>query len=121
MRVRQDLHGRCFDGAFPRSPIRASALLEPITSWSEMFREAQAVGVEFDEFWHQAVEDGVASFCRWLGEQRATVLVVHDESGITYVECRKVGDVQLSRIEAASIIAAVVRAYRTPRIEFVLH
>lgn len=98
--------------AFPPPPIPASALLVPITSWPEMFREETTTRVEFDAFWHECVEDRVAYFFSWLGEPRSTVLVVWDDEGLTHVECRKIGDLVLSTTESMPIIAELGRALR---------
>jgi hypothetical protein len=48
--------------AFPPSPVAGSELLVPITSWPEMFCETAITGVEFDLFWYDSVEEGVAYF-----------------------------------------------------------
>lgn len=78
-----------------------------------MFREETTTGVEFDAFWHESVEQGVAYFFRWLGEPRSTVLVVWDKEGLTHVECRKTGDLYLSTAESMPIIAELGRAFRS--------
>lgn len=44
-----------------------------------MFREAAITGVEFDLFWYDSVEEGVAYLFSWLGEPRSTVLVVWND------------------------------------------
>ena len=97
---------------FPSPPIVASELLTPITSWPEMFREETITGVEFDAFWYESIEQGVAYFFRWLGEPRSTVLVVWDDEGLTHVECRKIGDLVLSTTESMPIIVELGRAFR---------
>jgi hypothetical protein len=100
------------EGAFPPPPVKASEFLLPITTWSEMFRETQFTGVEFDEFWYDSVEDGRAYFFRWLGESRSTVLVVWDAERPTHIECRKSGDLLASADEAERIIAEVTLLFR---------
>ena len=99
------------DGAFPLPPIKGSNLLVPITTWVEMFHETQITGVEFDEFWYEKVEEGVAYFFKWHGKPRATVLVVWDEEGPTHIECRTLGDLFISEIEGVSIRAEVVKLF----------
>ena len=101
------------DATFPPSPVAASELLVPITSWPEMFRETAVTGVEFDLFWYDSVEKGVAYFFSWRGEPRATVLVVWSDSGPTHIECRKVGDTVTSESESMSIIAEVTQLFRS--------
>lgn len=100
------------EAVFPPPPVAASKLLVPITSWPEMFREETTTGVEFDEFWYESIEQDVAYFFRWLGEPRATVLVVWDNEGFTHVECRKIGDLLLSTTESMPIITELGRAFR---------
>jgi len=95
------------EGGFPPPPVEASELLEPITTWSEMFHEAKFTGVKIDEFWYDSVEDGVAYFFSWLGEPRSTVLVIWDDERPTHIECRKVGDLLASADESERIIAEV--------------
>lgn len=99
--------------AFPPAPVAATELLIPITSWPEMHREAAVTGVEFDLFWYDSVEEGVAYFFSWMGEPRSTVLVVWNDEGPTHIECRKVGDLQASSTESQPIIAAVTHLFRS--------
>ncbi|MBN8454647.1 hypothetical protein, partial [Accumulibacter sp.] len=58
---------------FPPPPVVASEALVPITSWPDMFRETAVTGVEFDLFWYDRVNEGVAYFFSWIGEPRSTV------------------------------------------------
>jgi len=97
---------------FPPPPINGSERLVPITSWAEMFRETQITSVEFDAFWYESVEGGVAYFFKWLSVPRATVLVVWDKFKPTHVECRSVGDVLIPEADAAPILAEVVDLFR---------
>jgi hypothetical protein len=97
--------------AFPPAPVAASEFLVPITSWPEMFRETEATGVEFDLFWYDSVEDGVAYFFSWLAEPRATVLVVWDVDGPTHIECRKEKDLSATEAESLPIIAAITHMF----------
>jgi hypothetical protein len=99
------------EGAFPPPPVEASEFLVPITIWSEMFRETQFTGVEFDEFWYDSVEDGRAYFFRWLGEPRSTVLVVWDDKSPTHIECRKCGDLLASADESERINVEVTQLF----------
>lgn len=99
------------NGGFPVLPVAGSKLLVPIVSWKEMYRETQATGVEFDEFWDESVREGVAYFFRWLGEPRATVLVIWNRDRLTHVECRKLGDVLLSEGEMAPVNAELARLF----------
>lgn len=96
---------------FPACPVNGTALLTPITSWAEMYRETQTTGVEFSELWDDSVHEGAAYFFRWLGEPRATVLVIWENDHLTFVECRKAGDVVLSEAESAPIFAEIARAF----------
>lgn len=100
------------DDAFPAPPIKGSRRLVPIRSWSEMFREVQVTGVEFEEFWYASVEDEVAYFFRWLGEPRCTVLVIWQDEGPTHVECRTLGDVEVLGSDAVFIAAEVAYLFR---------
>jgi hypothetical protein len=100
------------EGAFPPPPVEASNLLVPITTWSEMFRETELTGVEFDKFWYDSVEDGRAYFFRWLGEPRSTVLAVWNDERPTHIECRKNGDLLASADESERIIAEVTQLFR---------
>ena len=59
--------------------------------------EARVTGVEFDAFWDACVFDEVACFFRWFGCVRATVLVVFDEHGPTFIEVRQAHDVEVGR------------------------
>jgi hypothetical protein len=97
---------------FPPPPIPGTERLVPITSWAEMHSETEATKVEFDLFWYHSVLDGVAYFFRWLGEPRATVLVVCDDAAPTHIECRKRADAPLAEEESATIIAEVTHAFR---------
>lgn len=100
---------------FPAPPIARSTLLVPIPSWAEMYWETQMTRVEFDLFWYDSVNDGVAYFFRWLGEPRCTVLVVWNDAGPTHIECRKVGDELASELEAALIVAEIKRLFDSNR------
>jgi hypothetical protein len=100
---------------FPAPPIAGSALLAPIPSWAEMYRETLFTRVQFDLFWFDSVNDGVAYFFRWLGEPRCTVLVVWNDAGPTHIECRKVGDALASEREAALILAEVRMLFERER------
>jgi len=100
------------EAAFPPPPVEASELLLPITTWPEIYREAAVTGIIFDEFWYDSVEDGVAYFFRWLGEPRATVLVVWNKESPTHIECRKIGDLPTSAAESERIIADVTQLFR---------
>ena len=97
---------------FPDPPVAGSEQLVPIRTWREMFDEAAITGVEFDEFWNDSVMEGAAYFFRWLGEPRATVLVVWDDSGPEHIECRKAGDEELSEKESEPVIAEVRRLFQ---------
>jgi hypothetical protein len=97
---------------FPPPPINGSERLVPITSWAEMFRETQLTRVEFDAFWYERVEDGIAYFFKWLNVPRATVLVVWDDIKPTHIECRSAGDMIISEVDAAPILAEVVDLFR---------
>ncbi len=99
--------------AFPPPPVTGSELLVPITSWSEMFRETAITGVEFDLFWYDSVEEGVAYFFSWLGEPRSTVLVVWSYKEPTHIECRKGNDLLASPAESLPIIAEVTHMFRS--------
>jgi hypothetical protein len=77
-----------------------------------MHRETQMTKVEFDLFWYDSVLDGVAYFFRWLGEPRATVLVVWNDAMSMHIECRKSPDVLLSEEESNAIIVEVTHAFR---------
>lgn len=99
------------DVPFPPPPIEASDFLLPITSWEDMFIEMRITGVDFDAFWDESIEEGVAYFFRWVGSPRATVLVVWDDEQPTHIECRTCGDRQISDDEAQPIIDDVVRLF----------
>ncbi len=98
---------------FPPPPIAASELLVPIVSWPEMFREATITGVEFDLFWYDSVEEGVAYFFSWLGEPRSTVLVVWADDAPTHIECRKWKDILGAPMECVPIITEVTQMFRS--------
>lgn len=98
-------------GDFPAPPVAGSKLLMPIRSWEEMHRETQEVGVEFDGFWLDSVQEGVAYFFRWLGKPRATVLVIWQGDRVTHVECRKVGDLEVTDSEMAPVNAELSRIF----------
>jgi hypothetical protein len=96
------------DVPFPSPPIEASENLLPITSWADMFIEMRITGVDFDAFWDESIEEGVAYFFRWIGHPRATVLVVWDDEQPTHIECRTYGDIELSDELAQPIIQDVI-------------
>ena len=100
------------EATFPPPPVAASELLVPITSWPEMFQETEITKVEFDLFWYESVNEGVAYFFRWLGEPRAAVLVVYTDEGPTHIECRKTGDELLSPAESEPIVAVITQLFR---------
>ena len=97
---------------FPPPPVTTTPLLVPITSWADMHRETAITGVQFDLFWYDLVQEGVAYFFSWSGEPRATVLVVWDISGTTHIECCKAGDVPATATECLPIIAEVTQVFR---------
>jgi hypothetical protein len=68
-----------------------------------MYRETQVTGVEFDAFWLESANEGVACFFSWTGGVRATVLVVLDDEEILHLECRGEGDRLLSAEAVAPI------------------
>jgi hypothetical protein len=90
--------------SWPPSPIQGTELLVPITSWEMMLDETKITGVEFDGFWLDNVESGVAYFFRWLGEPRATVLAIWDGKDLKHLECRGVGDTELERPDSADVV-----------------
>ncbi|MBN1547659.1 MAG: hypothetical protein JW902_13495 [Syntrophaceae bacterium] len=96
---------------FPPPPVKGSDLLVPITTWAHMLQETQVTGVQFDEFWCDSVENDVAYFFRWLGEPRATVLLVWDDEGLMYIECRKSGDMLVSEDESERILSEVIKLF----------
>lgn len=96
---------------FPPPPIEATELLSPITSWEDMFSEMRVTGVDFDSFWDESVEEGVAYFFRWTGAPRATVLVVWDDEKPTHIECRTYGDDLLTGGLASEIEEEVVTQF----------
>lgn len=97
---------------WPPPPIPTFSPLFPITSWAEMHAETLATGVEFDNFWLESVDAGVAYFFRWLGEPRATVLAIWEGRNLTLVEYRGVGDRDLKPEESLGIVEAVHQAFR---------
>ena len=98
---------------FPPPPIEGSERLVPIRSWADMFFEMQVTSVEFDAFWYESVEEGVAYFFSWLGSPRSTILVVYDDDPSTHIECRTVGDILLPEAEAIPIITEVIHLFRS--------
>lgn len=99
-------------GNFPQPPIQGSELLIPITSWESMYAETQVTGVEFEQFWFDSVEEGVAYFFSWLGDPRATALIVWTDDGPTHIECRTFGDQEVSSDESRAIVATVIVQFR---------
>jgi hypothetical protein len=91
--------------------IKESEYLSPITSWEDMFIEMKTTGVDFDAFWDESIEEGVAYFFRWVGSPRATVLVVWDDEQPTHIECRTYWDKLLSEAEAQPILMEVTRLF----------
>ena len=102
---------RC-DDRFPVPSLPSPSLLQPIRSWEEMYREVLVTGVEFDAFWYESVSEGAACFFRWMGEPRATVLVVLGPDELSHIECRRRGDVELSPAESLPIILEVTQLFR---------
>ena len=98
---------------FVSPPIPGNERLLQITSWEEIYLETQTTGVEFDEFWYESVEEGVAYFFVWLGPPRSTVLVVWDDNDPTHIECRTFGDVLVSEADTTPILAEVVHLFRS--------
>lgn len=101
-----------FEDAFPLPPIKGNDLLVPISTWVELFRETQVTGIELEDFWLEHVEAGVAYFFRWLGEPRATVLVIWTDEGPTHIECRTLGDSLVTEVESELITAEVTKLFR---------
>lgn len=99
-------------GTFPSPPTGSSEFLIPISSWVDMFLETQVTNVEFDQFWYESIEEGVAYFFKWLGQPRSTVLVVWTDEGPTHIECRKVGDVPASDADSEPIIEEITQLFR---------
>lgn len=100
------------DLRFPSPPVEPSDRLTPITTWYEMFVETGLTGVQFDAFWYESVESGFAYFFRWLGEPRATVLVVWDEEGPLHIECRTFRGQLVSAQDADPILAEMTILFR---------
>jgi hypothetical protein len=100
--------------AFPPPPVCGTKRLVPITSWPEMHREVKVTGVEFEEFWHESVCDGVAYFFQWLGEPRGTVLAVFRriDRVLSVIEAHKINDVPMSPEEALPVLAEVTHVFR---------
>lgn len=99
-------------GKFPPSPVVATSRLTPITTWVQTHEETKATNVEFDALWYDHVNCGVASFFRWTGDVRATVLVVWDDNEPILIECRKRPDELMGEVESASAVEAVMAAIR---------
>lgn len=96
---------------FPAPPVPGSAVLQPIRNWADLAAEARVTGVEFDAFWDACVFDEVAYFFRWFGGARATVLVVFETDGPTFIEVRRAPDVEVSGSEAELVIREVLRLF----------
>jgi hypothetical protein len=96
---------------WPPPPIPGSARLMPIDSWAAMWEEARATGVELDAYWLDNVEAGVAYYFRWMGEPRATVLVIWGGAEVLHVECRGTGDRKLPASESLEIQEEVQRLF----------
>ena len=94
--------------SFPACPVTGSSLLKPISCWTQMTAEFRSIEIEYDTFWDESVHDGVAYFFRWFGEPSAIVLAVFDDRNLTHVEARKIGDIELSKIEISPIMQAVI-------------
>ncbi len=86
-------------------------LLVPIRSWAEMHGESRRMGIEFDAFWYDRVQAGVAHFFQWLGSPRQTVLAVLDERILVQVECRGEGDREIAADDAREAMEATRRAF----------
>jgi hypothetical protein len=99
------------DGKFPTPPVPGSKILTPITSWEEMYHETLVTGFKFDEFWDESIHEGVAYFFRWLGNPRATVLVIWESDRLTHVEGLKAGGTLLSEAEMVQVNAELARAF----------
>ena len=99
-------------GSFPPPPVKGSDLLVPITTRVEMFIEALFTSVECGEFWVNRVDAGVAYFFIWLGEPRATVLVIWNKKILTHVECRKAGNLPVTGKEFKIVYAEVIKLFR---------
>lgn len=99
---------------FPTPPVTGTARLVPITSWRQMHCEMELTGVEFDEFWHESVNEGVAYFFKWLGEPRGTVLTVFSraERVLTVIEAHKLGDIPMSPDALMPILSEVTQLFR---------
>lgn len=99
-------------GVFPPPPIEGDRTLVPIGNWLQMYHEAIATQVEFEYFWFEQVCCEVAYFFSWFSSDvRATVLVVWDCDGPTYIECRKLPDTLVDDHERALIVNHVVHAF----------
>jgi len=98
--------------AFPPPPVNGNDLLVPITSWVELFCETQVTGIELEEFWLEHIDAGVAYLFRWLGEPRATVLVIWTDERPTHIECRTLGDSPVTEVDSEPIIAEVTKLFR---------
>ena len=99
-------------GNFPQPPIPGSELLIPITSWESMYAETQVTGVEFEQFWFDSVEEGMAYFFSWLGDPRATVLIVWTDEGPTHIESRTFGDTVVIGTGANAVVATAILQFR---------
>ena len=97
---------------FPPPPIVGSDQLVPITTKTGMLEEMLVSGAEFDDFWNESVEENVAYFFKWLGEFRATVLVVWGDEGPTHIESVKAGSLSLTDEERQSVRDEVTRLFQ---------
>lgn len=96
---------------FPPAPIEGTSCLIPITSWAEMYAEILITGVVFDEFWYESIQDEVAYFFKWIGEPRATILVVWEDDHPTHIECRTIGDEEIPACYTTEIVSDVVAQF----------
>ncbi len=92
------------ENPFPPPPFAKASLLRPIRSWSEMVREMQITGVDFDEHWYSCVMDEIAYFYQWHGTVRATVLVIFNADKILHIESRQFDDQLVPEFEHLLII-----------------
>jgi hypothetical protein len=77
-----------------------------------MLRETAVTNVEFDLFWLESVEAGVAYFFSWLGEPRCTVLVVWNSEQPTHIECRRLNDIEVPATDSLPILLEITQAFR---------
>lgn len=103
---------------FPAPPFASSALLTPLVSLIELRLDCVRMRISLDDVWIRDVVDEIAYFYSWRGRPSATLLVVHSENEIFWLELQGSGERRLTLKETTPILNEAHRLIRLAGLRF---